>query len=141
MIEISKSLFRDFLLGINKIDHSDSEDHSPETLGYIIRNTVLKNSLIWFLTIKLYFSSNFRLGYLFPEFLNQYFKKLRPFIFYKIKACYFNQCVINIFSSDNTRIFTKKMNINFFFKLPKKTFKEFLSTNMLLIVEPTNIFS
>ena len=37
MVEISKSLFRDLIIGINQIDHEESENHGPETLGLSLR--------------------------------------------------------------------------------------------------------
>ena len=33
MVKILKVLFRDLLIRINQIDHDESEDHDPETLG------------------------------------------------------------------------------------------------------------
>ena len=37
MAEISKSLFRDLIIGINQIDHEESENHGPETPGSSLR--------------------------------------------------------------------------------------------------------
>ena len=37
-VKISKSLFRDFLIDINQIDHEESENCAPETLGTNLRD-------------------------------------------------------------------------------------------------------
>ena len=37
MVEISKSLFRDLIEGINQINHEESENHGPETSGSSLR--------------------------------------------------------------------------------------------------------
>ena len=42
-IKISKSLFGGFLIGINQIDHEESENCGPETLGSILRALGLKD--------------------------------------------------------------------------------------------------
>ena len=36
--KISKSLFRDFQIGFNKIDHEESEKRAPETLRSTLRD-------------------------------------------------------------------------------------------------------
>ena len=43
-VKISESLFRDFLIGINQIDHEESENLDPENQGFVIRE--LNTSLI-----------------------------------------------------------------------------------------------
>ena len=37
MVKISKSLFRDFPIGIDQIDHEESANRGPETLGSSLR--------------------------------------------------------------------------------------------------------
>ena len=37
-VKILKSLFRDFLMGINQIDHEESENRAHETLGSNLRD-------------------------------------------------------------------------------------------------------
>ena len=38
------SLFRDFLIGINQIDYEETENRSPETLGYMLHYSRRKKS-------------------------------------------------------------------------------------------------
>ena len=45
-VKISKSLFRDFLININNIDHEESENRGPETLESILRAQELNVFLI-----------------------------------------------------------------------------------------------
>ena len=44
-VKILKSLFRDFLISVNQIDHEESENHGPETQRFILCDPGRKNNL------------------------------------------------------------------------------------------------
>ena len=45
-VKISKSLFRDFPIRINRIDHDESENQAPEVLGYILKASIIKKCFL-----------------------------------------------------------------------------------------------